>query len=501
VLVLLNFDSASLPVLERMMDDGRLPTVADLFKRGRRSTLETPAVDFPAASYPVLYSGLDLSKHGLYYTFLWSPEEQRIRYVDRFQAPPSAWEVVSEQGAHVLVIDPYEAMVPAALNGYCFAGWQFRNRVVLPGWSRPRSAFGRFRRRFGRPPSLDEVFGTQSLSLLRTMQRNLLDAPGRVADLATHLLSRERFDLLWLTFSASHLAGHQFWDLSQLEPTELETAKREGLSETLERVYERIDSALAEILDQLPPDAEIVLFSIMGMGPNTSRVDFLPDMLDAVLRGARSEDRPAPGSLLWRLRAAVPTQARTRIAEALPRRAVIELTTRLETRGIDWSKVRAFAVPSDALGYIRLNLRGRERDGTVAPDQADALVDEIVAGLTSFTDSDGSPTIAAVERVPESYRSANGAPLLPDLLVRWSDRPAAGVGRISSPTFGEIRRRGTGSGRSGNHNPDAWAVVVAPDSRRHDNKGGPSRVVDLAATVCAAFGAETDRLSGEPFLR
>jgi predicted AlkP superfamily phosphohydrolase/phosphomutase len=499
VLVLLNFDSASRPLLERMMDDGRLPTVADLFRRGRRATLETPAIDFPAASYPVLYSGQDLSRHGLYYTFLWSPEEQRIRYVDRFHSPPSAWEAISEQGARVLVVDPYEAMVPAALNGYCLAGWQFRNRVVLPGWSRPRSAFGRFGRRFGRPPSLDEVFGTPTLSLMRTMQRNLLDAPRRVAELTTDLLARERFDLLWLTFSAAHLAGHQFWDLSQLEPADLEAAKREGLPETLEQVYEQIDSALGEILDVLPPDAEIVLFSIMGMGPNTSRVDFLPDMLNAVLGGARSQDGPAPGSLLWRVRAAVPTQARTKIAEALPRRAVIELTTRLETRGIDWSKVRAFPVPSDALGYIRLNLRGRERDGTVAPDEADALIDEIVAGLTSFADPDGSPSIAAVERIPDSYRGSNGAASLPDLLVRWSDRPATGVERLSSPTFGEIQRRGTGSGRSGNHNPDAWAVVVAPDSRSRD-QDGPSHVVDLAATVCAAFGADADGLSGKPFL-
>src|SRR5437773_443005 len=88
VLVLLNFDSASVPLLERMMSDGRLPTVAGLFARGRRFPLETPAVDFPAASYPVLYSGLDLPKHGLYYTFLWSPDEQRVRYIAPYETPP-----------------------------------------------------------------------------------------------------------------------------------------------------------------------------------------------------------------------------------------------------------------------------------------------------------------------------------------------------------------------------------------------------------------------------
>ena len=36
-----------------------------------------------------------------------------------------------------------------------------------------------------------------------------LDAPA--ADAVTHLLARERFDLLWVTFSGMHLAGHYLW--------------------------------------------------------------------------------------------------------------------------------------------------------------------------------------------------------------------------------------------------------------------------------------------------
>ena len=55
------------------------------------------------------------------------------------------------------------------------------------------------------------------LDLAGPLREALLAAPDRVADVAAHHLSRERFDLTWLTFSASHLAGHQFWDLSQLD--------------------------------------------------------------------------------------------------------------------------------------------------------------------------------------------------------------------------------------------------------------------------------------------
>ena len=61
---------------------------------------------------------------------------------------------------------------------------------------------------------------------LLALREKLIAAPARVADAAVDLLGRERYDLVWLTFSAAHLAGHQFWDLSQLasEPSAEERA-------------------------------------------------------------------------------------------------------------------------------------------------------------------------------------------------------------------------------------------------------------------------------------
>ena len=59
------------------------------------------------------------------------------------------------------------------------------------------------------------------------------------------------------------------------------------------------------------------------------------------------------------------TRARASIANALPRRAILEVISRLEVRASDWSQVRAFTLPSDGVGYIRLNLCGRERNGVV----------------------------------------------------------------------------------------------------------------------------------------
>jgi predicted AlkP superfamily phosphohydrolase/phosphomutase len=498
VLVLLNFDAAALPLVEQLVAQDRLPAVADLLARGRRFALETPATYFPAGTFPTLYTGLELTEHGLYYPFQWDAAAQRTRYAEWFPAPPSVWERVAAAGARALVVDPYESRPPSRFDGVFLSGWQFRNRVVLPARSRPNDAGRRLRRQFGRAPSVEEVFGVQSLATLRGMRRDLLAAPGRVGRVARHLLAREHFDLVWLTFSAAHLAGHQFWDLSQLPERDRAAARAEGLETTVADVYAEVDAAIAGVLEAVPDGATIVLFAGLGMGPDTSRVDLLPGMLDAVLSGGAPRVRTrAPGASLWRLRAAVPTRVRAAVAERLPRRAVLDLTARLETRASDWSKVRAFVLASDVVGYVRLNLRGREREGVVAPEEADELRAWIAAGLATFVDPDGAPAAAEVRAGAEVVPPGPRSDALPDLVVRWSDRPPAGLDRLVSPEFGEVPRPGSGSGRSGNHTADAWAVV-APASRAAER--ADARVVDLAATVCAALGVEHADLPGRSLL-
>jgi predicted AlkP superfamily phosphohydrolase/phosphomutase len=501
VLVLLNFDSASQPLLERLIEAGRLPAVAELFRRGTRHRLETPAKYFPAGTYPSLYSGREVADHGLYYPLQWSYREQRVRHQDDFPAEPAVWERVASSGIRTLLIDPYEAREPKQLSGLAIAGWQFRNRVVLPGWSLPQGSRRHFERTFGRSPALDEVFGTPSLKAFRRMRRDLIAAPGRVAALTRHLLAKDRFDLLWLTFSASHLAGHQFWDLSQLVERELETARREGLEDALADVYAAADAAIGQILEALPEGADVILFSALGMGPNTSRVHLLPDMLSAVLSGRRTTTSANGASTnpVWRLRAAVPTGTRAMIANALPRRAVLEVVARLEVRAPDWSQVRAFTLPSDGVGYIRLNLRGRERDGVVHNAEIHELEEQIAHGLLSYTGTDGRCPIAAVERIGDVQPGAARTELLPDLIVRWSEAPTTRFEPLVSPEFGEVRRAGGGSGRSGNHTDDAWAVVI-PGASTQQVEPGLGSVVDIAATVCTVFGADRSGLTGKPLL-
>lgn len=500
MIAVLQFDAASRSFLDRLLPAGRLPVLAALQARGRRHELQTPATHFAAGAFHTLYSGVELADHGLFYPFQWSPTEGRVRYMTAFPAPAPIWERLSRRGHRTLAIDPYESRPPRRPPAGTFlSGWQAKDRVVLPRWSSPPDVHRRMTRLFGPPPAVEEVFGRPAVRELLRLRRDLLAAPGRVADAAAHLLAREPFDLVWLTFGAAHVGGHHFWDRSHLGSARVDDDERLVLDGALGEIYEAVDAALGRVLAALPSGTDVIVVSPVGMEANTSRADLLPGMLDAVLGGAARAT--GGGGSIWRLRAAAPVGLRARIAAALPDRVALDVTSRLELRGIDWRRARAFALPADNQGYVRLNLRGRDLHGVVEPSEAEALMQEIATGLRSFVDLDGAPAVGAVERTVDAVGPGARIDLLPDLVVRWSDRPSVQLAGVRSPWFGTVPRLGAASGRAGNHpEGDAWALVVPGPRRRGREPSRPARLADVAATVAASVAGDTLGLAGQPLL-
>jgi predicted AlkP superfamily phosphohydrolase/phosphomutase len=498
VLAVFQFDAVSMPRIERLLAEGRLPKLAELRERGRWLELDTPATHFPAGSYATLYSGLDIAEHGMHYAFQWSPRHQRVRWRGEFPQPLTIWERLALAGKRTLVVDPYECTEPRGANGVVVAGYQLENVMSLPRWSAPQSAGKELDRLFGAPRSVNEVFGAPSVRSLLELRRRLLEATERVPEAAVHLLRRESFDLVWVNLLAGHLGGHMFWNLSQLDVQQLDDATRSTLDHALEDIYEAMDAGVARISAELP-DADVVVTAPMGMGVNMSRVDLLPGMLEAVLSDnghTRNESRAE--RFLWKLRSAVPTSARAKVASALHGPLTREVTMRLSSLGVDWAKTPVFMLPSDHFGQLRLNVRGREHEGIVEPDETDALVERLREGLTSFREADGTQTVAAVERTRDVVAAGRYLEMLPDVVVRWSDAPSNGVDHVTSDAHGEVRRPGSGSGRSGAHTPHAWALV-APATLQHAESPHP-HIVDIAVTVCSALGVEPDGLRGASLL-
>lgn len=503
MIAIVQFDAVNLPHFHKLLEENRLPTLKGLQARGQWCPLETDAVPWEGATYYSLYSGKGVTDHGLYFPFMWSGADQRVRPQTDFPSPDFIWDRLGRANRRSLVIDPYDTCrLPRSLEGKAVSGWQFKHKVTMPRWSVPRGLEKELQRKFGRPPLVEEVYGCPSGPDLMSMRQHLLDAPRRCADAAIFLLEREPFDLAWITLSSSHLAGHWFLNPARLPQDEFDEAIKGDLNTALTDAYIAVDQAIGRILEALPSDSVFMVLSPSGMGQNSSRSHLLPGMLDAVLSERSPEEssnQRGGGNSLWRLRAAVPRSLRAWVARALPDRLTLELTARLDMRGIDWSKTPAFMVPSGDCGYIRLNLKDREREGIVSEADIPALLQRITSGLMSFRDPDGEPTIKDIELTTDNLHLNSPTHPFPDLIVHWNERLPTHLAGVQSLNFGAVPSPGWGSGRTGEHCDGAWVLMV-PGSTTIKSFSRSPHIVDIAATVCEFLDVDREGLAGDSLL-
>ena len=323
-------DALSLPRTERLLAEGRMPALAALRERGATRPIdETDGLELmPGSVFFTMPTGRRPARHGRFYPFVWDPAAQRV-HPDLRPIEHSIWEAAARAGRRVVVIDPYEAGPPGELaGGAVVSGWQLHNRVTLRRLAVPATAAAGLRRDLGRARTVDEIYGRPSLRLLKRMNATLARAPERLATAVERLVRDVRPDLLWCHLVAAHVGGHVLWDGSQL--AEGQSLEQGGLGDALDRLYELTDVALGRIAAAVGEDATLLVTCPLGMGPNPSRSDMLPGMVDAVLGDGPVSGETDPTGL-WRLRSAVPTDVRALIARAIPDRLALRLASGLAT--------------------------------------------------------------------------------------------------------------------------------------------------------------------------
>jgi predicted AlkP superfamily phosphohydrolase/phosphomutase len=149
---------------------------------------------------------------------------------------------------------------------------------------------------------------------------------------------------------------------------------------------------------------------------------------------------------------------------------------------VDWSSTRAYAL---GLSGLYLNTRGREMGGTVDPNDAESLKDEIAAGLLALRDEDGRIPVSHIYRPASLYRG----PYLdaaPDLFVGYSDGYRvsweSAVGKVTDSVIEDNPKAW-----SGDHCVDPVLVPGVLFSNLPITANEPG-IEDIAPTILDLFG-------------
>jgi predicted AlkP superfamily phosphohydrolase/phosphomutase len=143
---------------------------------------------------------------------------------------------------------------------------------------------------------------------------------------------------------------------------------------------------------------------------------------------------------------------------------------------------RAVDVENNRCGGIRLNLRGREPNGCVAPGaDADAVIAELRRELAALRHPErGEPIVAAVATAMEAF-GPDHHPDVPDLVVVFRDDLGA-IEACTSPRVGLVRvpLHKPHLPRTGDHRGPTRVFAIGPRTATLATTG---RAIDVAPTV------------------
>ncbi len=158
---------------------------------------------------------------------------------------------------------------------------------------------------------------------------------------------------------------------------------------------------------------------------------------------------------------------------------------------IDWKNTQAYAL---GLNQLFLNLRGREPDGAIPPDERQVFLDRLKRDLESWVDPDSGERVVTHVEFPKAGRFADRAP---DILVgynrgyRSSDESAMGI-------VGAIQIERNRSKWSGDHCMDP-ALVPGVLITSKPLGITAARLSDLAPHILQHFGVQSAKPNGNLF--
>jgi len=478
--------------------DGQLPHLESLLQQGDVASLGTTAEALHVSAWPTLYTGADPGHHGVYYTFQPAPGLQGYRRFGPDQyGVPTFWRLLADAGVRCTVFDaPYTHPEPGASLTQVF-DWGTWAHYWKPD-STPRSLLRELNRSPGRYPLGLEA---HDLGLVGQdpdeIQPRLLAGVRAKTEAVLQLLERTTWDCFVTAYGETHPGSHYLW-----WPAPHGSGDRADLKLLLE-LYQELDRGIGRILSAIPDDVTVFLVTGDGVGPNHSGWHLLPDVLRRLGLLAEPDAEPEKeleeetagtgdtGKPRWdpvrAVRDLLPKDFRKALARRLPTRLRDTLARRVDTSAIDWARTRAYTLPTDLEGCVRVNLRGREPFGVVEPGaEYERVCDDLTEALLELVNP-----VTGTRAVREVIRTDRDLPgprrdYLPDLVVQWSAE--APVQALQSPRIGTVSGPSP-DGRTGTHVPPGFLLARGPGISPGSIPEG-AHIRDLAPTILSLFGVD-----------
>ncbi len=437
-LLMVALDGATLDLLQPWMEAGELPLLARLFREGSGGVLNSTVPWATPTAFASLATGVNPGQHGVY-DFGTLLGEDYASFVPTNRSHirgRSLWQLLSAAGLSNAIINVPMTYPAEPVNGWLVAG------IPYPGASK----------RLSHPPELIGELRQRGWDLARNASddlggnyqayfEGLVELVHARSAAAAYLLHAKSPDFAAVHYLETDQVQHRYW---QFLPGEPRYRPGHPLSSAILKLYQAVEEGLAELLSAAGDGVTLCLMSDHGFGPTRRQVwlnNWLRENGYLALKktpGVRAKQRLYQAGLTpAALREAAPERLKLAIlrfferqkgralADTLERDAAgvarkgffDRLTERLaiDFYDLDWEQTRAFSTGTTSVGYVWLNVRGRDPQGMVAPGaDYERTREEIAAALRRW------PLVGTVSNADELWHG-DALASAPDLVVQWAD--------------------------------------------------------------------------------
>ena len=369
-----------------------LPNISRLMETGAWAPLRSTVPPITVPAWAAMMTGLDpgtLGFYGFRNRRSYAYDALNIATSDAV-THPRVWDVLSQQGRRVAVLNVPQTYPPRKVNGLMISGFLTPDTTCNYTWPAELKA------------EIDAITGGYEIDVrgFRTENKaTLLDDIHRITGkhfaAARHLLHTRPWDFFMTVEMGTDRIQHGFW--KHFDPMHPKHDPASPYRDAIPDYYARLDREIGKLLAIAGPRTTVLVVSDHGAQP----------MLGCL---CINEWLMAQGYLALKN------------APASPRR--------LTPDDVDWSRTAAWA-EGGYYSRVFLNVRGREPQGTILPTDYETLRTRLAAEIAQICDDKGVPLNSVVFRPEDVYSQVNN--IAPDLIVypgnlAWRSAGSIGLG-------------------------------------------------------------------------
>ncbi len=490
--VVFGIDGGTLSLVGPWAKRGELPNLSRLMGGGASGALRSTIHPLTPQAWTSFLTGVNPGKHGVFDFGQRREDSYDLRLTDStHRRAPAIWEYLEQHDLTSGVVNVPLTFPLDPVHGFMVSGMHSPSVELALG---PKSLMDDIRE--AAPDYRIDVMSPW-YSEMDDFLRDVHEMTESRRKLAVHLYKKYKPDLYMVVMVAVDRVCHALYK-QMSQPLEHNRDGRGGWKYSGEvlRAYQAVDRALGELLDAIDDDTVVIIMSDHGFGDldrdvslnqffleqgvmSFSPAKVLP-RLPVVGQPPGGSGRSAAEALMARVTRTVPPLRRAE--DRAISRGEIPLSLR-RWEYIDWDRTLAYS--QGLFGNVYINLRGREPEGCVAPEDYDRVREDVARQLLTLTDpEDGDRIVNQVYRREELY----SGPYLeeaPDLVVTMRDyaymtrggNELSATDVISEPTVNH----------SGNHRLNGMLIMQGPGIRP-DYRVKGAHIMDVMPTVLHILG-------------